>query len=113
MVDLGDGGTSESESTKSDEAAKKSIEKEKGPKTLKLISQAPNNPFSSTTKTLTLVKKKIFSVDTLSTTSKVIGTESWLENTLDRKGKWIEGVPNKETLSLAIHFGSALRKVKK
>ena len=56
----------------------------------------------------------MFSVDTLGTTSKVIGNESWLEDTLDKKRKRKEeGVANKETLSLVIYYGSTLSKVKK
>jgi tellurite resistance-related uncharacterized protein len=65
-------------------------------------------------KKLTPVKRKFFSVDTLGTTSKVIDTESWLEDTLDRKKKRKEeGVRNKETLSLDIFLGFTLSKVKK
>ena len=56
----------------------------------------------------------MFSVDKLVTASKVIGTESWFENTLDRKSKRKEeGSLNKETLSLAICSRSGLSKFKK
>ena len=56
----------------------------------------------------------MFSIDSLGTASKVIGTNSWLEDTLDRKRKRKdEGVPDKDTLSLAIHSKSTLTKVKK
>ena len=40
----------------------------------KLISQVPKNLFSSATKTLTPIKRKMLSIDTLRTVSKVIGT---------------------------------------
>jgi len=108
VVDLGDGGSSESESTESDEATKKASDAEKGPDSSKLVSQAPKNPFSLATKTLTPAKRKMFSIDALGTTSKVIDIDSWLEHTLDRKTKRRdEGAPNKETLSLAIRSGSS------
>ena len=71
------------------------------------------NPFSLASKTLTPVKRKIFSVYTLWTMPKVIGTKSWLENTLDRKKKRIEkGTSNNEMLSLAICSRLTLSKVK-
>ena len=38
-------------------------------------------------KTLTPVKRKMFSINTLGTKSKVIGIKSWLEDTLNRKMK--------------------------
>lgn len=56
----------------------------------------------------------MFSVDTLATTSKVIGIESWLKDTLDKKRKRKEDrVANKETLYLTIYYGSTFSKVKK
>ena len=113
-MDLSDGGSSDSESTKSDEAAKKTAEIEKGQESMKHVSQAQKNPFSLTMKEITPVKRKMFSIDSLGTASKVIGTYSWLEDTLDRKRKRKdEGSPNKDSLSLAVHFGSALTNVKK
>ena len=104
MVDLGDGGSSESEYTKSEKGTRETTKIEKVPKNSKLISQSPKNPFSLATKTSTLFKRNMFRVDILKTTSKVIGIESRLEDTLDRKRKRKEeGVPNKETLSFTIH----------
>ena len=47
-------------------------------------------------------------------TSKVIGIDSWLENILERKRKRKdEGTLAKDTISLVVHSGSALTKVKK
>lgn len=64
--------------------------------------------------TLSPVKRKMFNVDMLQAASKVFNIKSWLEDTLDRKRKRKEeGVPNKETLSLAIHSRSTLSKAKK
>lgn len=74
VVDLGDGGSSESESAKFAEATKKTTKEEKCPESSKLTSQVLKNPFSSTTKTLTPIKRKMFSIDTLGTTSMMIGT---------------------------------------
>ena len=114
VADLIDGGSSESESIESDEATKKTSEVEKGQYSSKLISRAPKNPFSSTTKAITSIKGKMFRFDSLGTTSKVIDTDSLLEDTLDRKRKRKnEGAPNKDTLSLVVRCGSALTKVKK
>ena len=56
----------------------------------------------------------MFSIGSLGKASKVIGIDSWLEDTLDRKRKRRdESAPSKNTLSLAIHFGSTFTKVKK
>lgn len=74
VVELGDGGISESESIESDETKKNTTKTKKGPKSSKLISQVPKNPFSSTIKTLTPIKINFFSIDTLRITSKVFGT---------------------------------------
>ena len=60
VEDLGDGGSSDSESTESDEVAKKTVEIEKGQESSKLVSQAQKNPFSLTAKVITSVKRKIF-----------------------------------------------------
>ena len=47
-------------------------------------------------------------------TSKVIGIDSWLEGTLERKRKRKdEGSLAKDTISLAVHSRSALTKVEK
>ena len=113
VVDLGYDGSKESESIESDEVTKKSTEIEKVPKASKIISQVLKNSFSSATKTFSLIKRKMFGVDTLGTASKVIDIESWLEDTLDQKRKRKEGVPKKENLSLAVYSISTLSKVKK
>ncbi len=63
---------------------------------------------------VTLAKKKIFSIESLGMASKVIGIDSWLEDTLERKRKRRdEGAPTKDIVSLAVRSGSALTKVKK
>ena len=120
VVNLGDGGTSESESMESDEVKKevsrveKSCKAEKVSQASKIIPPTPKNPFSLAAKTMTPFRRKMFSVDTLGTLSQVIGIETWLEDTLDRKRKRKEeGLLNKETLSLDINFKSILSKVKK
>lgn len=58
VVDLGDGGSSESESTTADEATKKTLEVDKGLDSSNLISQAPNNPFSSDPKIILLPRER-------------------------------------------------------
>ena len=46
--------------------------------------------------------------------SKVIGIDSWLEDTLERKRTGRdEGAPTKDIVSLVVHSGSMLTKVKK
>ena len=46
----------------------------------------------------------MFSIDSLGTSLKVIGIESWLEDTLDRKrNRKDESAPSNDTLSLVIH----------
>ena len=60
------------------------------------------------------MKKKKFSIETLGATSKVISTESWLEDTLERKKKRKdESVPAKEIVSQAVHSRIAMVKAKK
>ena len=50
-------------------------------------------------KEITLIKRKMFSIDSLGIASNVI--DSWLEETLERKRKRKdEGAPSKDTLSL-------------
>ena len=101
-------------STESNVATKKSSEVEKGQSSAKLISQDPKNPFSSTAMTITLVKKKMFSIESLGMASKVIGIDSWLEDTLERKKKRKnESTLAKDTVSLIVHYGPTLTKVKK
>jgi len=79
-----------------------------------LISQYPKNPFSSNAMVVTPAKKKMFSMESFGTASKVIGTNSWLEDTLEGKRKMRdERTPPKDTISLEVHSRSALTKVKK
>ena len=60
---------------------------------------------------MTPAKKKMFNIESLGTTSKVIGTNSWLEDTLGRKRKRRdEGTPAKDTVSLVAFSGSVLTK---
>ena len=87
IVEIGDENSSSSESTESNEVAKKTQEVEKVPSSSRLLSQDPKNPFFATTMVVTLVKKKMFSIESLGRASKVIGIESWLEDTLKRKRK--------------------------
>ena len=86
-MDLGEGGSSSSDSTNLDEVAKETVEAEKGKESSTLVSQAPKNPFASPTVATTPAKRKMFSVESLGTASKVISIELWLEETLERKGK--------------------------
>ncbi len=92
----------------------KTTKTKKGQKSSKLFSQDQKNPFSSTMKAITSVKRKMFSIDSLGMTSKVIGIVSCLEDIMDimRKQK-DEVAPNKDTLSLVVHSRSVLTKVKK
>ena len=93
---------------------KKTQEVEKGPISSRILSQDPKSPFSETPMAVTLVKKKMFSIESLGAASKVIGTESWLENTLERKRKRKdESVPTKDIVSQAVHSGTAMVKDKK
>ena len=66
---------------------KKTSGEEKGQGSSQLVSQTLKNCFSSTVKAITLAKRNMFSIGSLGTTSKVISTYSWLEDTLDRKRK--------------------------
>ena len=62
----------------------------------------------------TPVKRKMFSIESLGMASKVISTDSWLEDTLERKRiRKDESTPAKDAISLAVRSGSALAKVKK
>lgn len=76
VVELGDGGSNDSESTKSDEATKKTSEEQKGQGFSMLIPQVLKNPFSSTTKVITTAKRNMFSIESLRMASKVLGTDS-------------------------------------
>ena len=63
---------------------------------------------------MTPTKKNMFSIESLGMTSKVIGIDSWLEDTLERKRKRKdEGAPAKDIVSLVVRSGSVLTKVKK
>ena len=66
IVDLGEGGSSSSESIDLDEVAKKSTEVEKS-------KEVPKNPFAPPTAKATPAKRKMFSVESLGTACKVIG----------------------------------------
>ena len=67
------------------------------------FSQDPKNPFSATTVAVTPVKKKMFSIESLGTASKVISTKSWLEDTLEKKRKRKDdSVPAKDIVSQAV-----------
>ena len=60
------------------------------------------------------MKKNFFSIESLGTASKVISTESWLEDTLEKKRKRKdESVPAKDIVSQAVRSGSAMVKAKK
>ena len=63
---------------------------------------------------MTQVKKKMFSIEFLGTTSKIISIESWLEDTLEKKRKRKdESTSTKDIVSQAIRSGSAMVKAKK
>ena len=63
---------------------------------------------------VTLVKKKMFSIELLGATSKVISTNSWLEDTLERKRKRKdESVPTKDIVSQAVRSRTTMVKAKK
>jgi hypothetical protein len=87
VVEIGDGDTSSSESTESDKGVEKSQEEEKAPGSSRILFKDPKNPFSTRTMMKTPVKKKMFSIESLGAASKVIGIESWLEDTFKRKIK--------------------------
>ena len=104
---MGDGESSSSDSTDLDEVEKKTTEAKKSKETSK-------NLFSSPTVTTTRAKRKMFSVESLGIASKVISTESWLEDTLERKRRRKEeNTLAMDVVSLAVSFGSALARVKK
>ena len=67
-----------------------------------------------TAATTTQVKKKMFSIESLGTASKIISTESWLEDTLQRKRKTkYESVLTKDIVSQVVHSRTAMVKAKK
>ena len=114
IVEIGDDKSSSSESTESNEATKKTQEEEKAPSSSQLLSRDLKNPFSATTTTMTQVKKKMFSIESLGTISKVISTKSWLEDTLEKKRKRKdESAPTKDIVSQAVRSGSIMVKAKK
>ena len=97
-----------------DEVVKKITEVEKSKEALKLIPQALKNPFASPTVVATPAKRKMFSVESLGIASKVISTESWLEDTLERKRKRNEeNTLAKDVVSLVVSSGFALVRVKR
>ena len=63
---------------------------------------------------VTPVKKKMFTIESLGTASKVISIESWLKDTLEKKRKRKdESVPAKDIVSQAVRSRSAMVKAKK
>ena len=63
---------------------------------------------------MTQVKKKMFTIESLGTASKIISTESWLEDTLEKKRKRKDqSTPAKDIVSQAVRSGSAMVKAKK
>ena len=80
----------------------------------RLFSHDPKKPFPSTVVTMTPTKKNTFSIESLGMASNIIGLDSWLEDTLERKRKRRdEGILAKDTISLVVHFVYILTKVKK
>ena len=58
--------------------------------------------------------KKMFNIESLGVASKVVGTKSWLEDTLERKRKRKdESVPVKEIVSQVVHSRTTMVKAKK
>ena len=84
---IGDDKGSSSESTESDEVAKKTQEEEKAPSSSRLLSRDPKNPFSTTTMLVTPAKKKMFTIESLGTASKVIVQSLGLKILWKRKGR--------------------------
>jgi hypothetical protein len=114
VVEIGDEDSSSSEVTKSDKDAKEAQEEEKAPSSSRLLFQDPKNPFSAGTVAKTPMKKKMFSIESLGAASKVIGIESRLEDTLERKRKRKdESVPSKDVVSQAVCSWSTMVKAKK
>ena len=110
-MEIGDDKSSSSESTEFEEFMKKNQEEEKAPSSSRLLSRDPKNPFSATIVAATPRKKKMFSIESLGTTSKVISIESWLKDTLEKKRKRKdESVPMKDILSQAVHSRFAMVK---
>ena len=76
--------------------------------------EASKNPFASPIVTATPAKRKMFNVESLGMTSKVISTEAWLEDTLERKRRRKEeNTPAKDAISLVVSSSFALARVKK
>jgi hypothetical protein len=114
VVEIGDEDSSSSESTEFDKGAEEAQEEGEVPSSSRLLFQDPKNPFSVGTVAETPMKKKMFIIELLGVASKVIGTESWLEDTLERKRKRKdESVPAKDIVSQAVHSGTAMVKAKK
>jgi len=114
IVEIGDGDTSSSESTESDKAVEGTQVEEKDPSSSRLLSHGSKNPFSVGTMVKTPTKKRMFSIESLGENSKVIGIESWLEDTLERKRKRKdENVPSRDIVSQVVHSSSTMVKAKK
>jgi hypothetical protein len=95
---VGGSSSSSSEASESDEEEETS----EGGKQIVSALVDTKNPFSSL-KMSTPVKKKMFSVDTIKKADNILSTESWLESTLTKKRKRIEGAtPAKDTLLSAL-----------
>lgn len=113
VVEIRDGDTSSSESIESEKAEEGTQEEEKAPSLSRLLFQDPKYPFSSGTMVKTPVKKKMFSIESQGAASKVIGTNSWLEDTLERKRKRKdESVPSRDIISQVVHSSSTMVKAK-
>ena len=114
IVEIRDDQSSSSEITEFDEATKKTQEEGKVSSSSRLLSQDLKNPFSMTTVAVTQVKRKMFSIESLGTASKIISIDSWLEDTLEKKRKRKdESTPTKDIVSQAVRSGSAIVKAKK
>ena len=65
VVEIGDEDTSHSESTESDKAEGEAQKEEETPSFSRLLIKHSKNPFSTGTMVKTLVKKKMFSIESL------------------------------------------------
>lgn len=114
VVEIGDEDSSSNESTEFDKFVDETQEEEKASSSSKLLFQDLKNPFSVGIVVKTLVKKKMLSIESLGVASKVIGRESWIEDTLKRKRKRKDEIdPTKDVVSQEVHSGSAMVKSKK
>lgn len=114
VVEIGDEDTSHSKSTESDKVEGEAQKEEETPSSSRILIKDSKNPFSVGNMVKTPVKKKMFIIESLGAASKIIGTESWLEDTLERKRKRKdESVPSRDIVSQAIRSGAAMIKTKK